>query len=106
VHLPDPIRRRLDARLLRRVLEAIHEKIGEPISISMLSSIAGLSRSHFSSAFRASVGRTPHKHIVQMRIDRAMKLMKDTDVPLSQIALATGFSDQAHFRTGFDTRRA
>jgi transcriptional regulator GlxA family with amidase domain len=91
----------LDARQLRLVDGAIHEKIGEPLSVSMLSSIAGLSRSHFSHVFRATVGRTPHAHIVRLRIQRAMKLMVDTDVPLSEVALATGFSDQAHFSNTF-----
>jgi transcriptional regulator GlxA family with amidase domain len=98
---PEPSARGLDARQLRLVIGAIHEKIAEPLSVSMLSSIAGLSRSHFSCAFRTSVGRTPHAHIVRLRIERAMKLMLDTNVPLSEIALATGFSDQAHFSNKF-----
>jgi len=98
---PEISTRGLDARQLRVVNEAIHEKIGEPISVSMLSSMAGLSRSHFSHAFRRSVGRTPHAHIVCLRIERAMKLMMDTDAPLSEIALAAGFSDQAHFSNKF-----
>src|SRR5277367_2379706 len=70
--------RRLDPRQLRLVAETIHQKIGEPISVSALSSVAGLSRSHFSHAFRASLGRTPHAHIVRTRIERAMELMSET----------------------------
>lgn len=97
----EPSARGLDAWQIRRVNETIDEMIGEPISVSMLSSVAGLSRSHFSQAFRRSVGRTPHAHVVRLRIERAMKLMTDTDLPLSQIAVATGFSDQAHFSNKF-----
>jgi transcriptional regulator GlxA family with amidase domain len=93
--------RGLDARQLRLVNGTIEEKIGEPITVSMLSSIAGLSRSHFSHAFRNSVGSTPHAHVVRLRLERAMKLMLDSDVALSEIALATGFSDQAHFSNKF-----
>jgi AraC family transcriptional regulator len=96
--------RGLDPRQLQLVNTAIEEKIGEPITVSMLSSIAGLSRSHFSHAFRRSVGRTPHDHIVRLRIERAMKLMIDTDVSLGQIAAITGFCDHAHFANKF--RRA
>jgi AraC-like DNA-binding protein len=91
----------LNARQLRLVIDTIHEKIAEPISVSMLSSVAGLSRSHFSHAFRTSVGLPPHAHVVRLRIERAMKLMLDTAVPLSEIALATGFADQAHFSNKF-----
>jgi transcriptional regulator GlxA family with amidase domain len=93
--------RGLDARQLRLVNETIDEKLGEPISVSMLSSVAGLSRAHFSHAFRTSVGRPPHAHIVRMRIERAMKLMAETDAPLSEIAVSAGFSDQAHFSNKF-----
>jgi AraC family transcriptional regulator len=99
--VPPPAVRGLDARQLRLVNGAIDEKIGEPISVSMLSSVAGLSRSHFSNAFRKTVGRTPHEHIVRLRIERAMKLMADTDAPLSEIAVAAGFYDQAHFANKF-----
>jgi AraC-like DNA-binding protein len=93
--------RGLDAWQLRLVDGTIQQKIGEPISVSMLSSIAGLSRSHFSHAFRKSVGRSPHAHIVRLRIERAMALMVDSDSSLTNIALATGFSDQAHFSNRF-----
>jgi AraC family transcriptional regulator len=93
--------RGLDQRQLRLIEGAIEENLGEPLTVSMLSSVAGLSRSHFSHAFRASVGRTPHAHIVRLRIERAMRLMTDTDLPMSGIALATGFSDQAHFSNKF-----
>jgi AraC family transcriptional regulator len=93
--------RGLDPRQLRLVTETIHQKIGEPISVTALSSVAGLSRSHFSHAFRASLGRTPHAHIVRTRIERAMELMTKTCLPLSEIALVTGFSDQAHFSNRF-----
>jgi len=99
--LPEAPPRGLNARQLRLVNETIQQKIAEPISVSMLSSIAGLSRSHFSHAFRASVGRTPHEHVVRVRIERAMELMLGTDAPLSEIALTTGFADQAHFSNKF-----
>lgn len=98
---PKPAARGLSPRQLGRVIETIHEKIGEPISVSTLSSVAGISRSHFSHAFRTSVGRTPHEHIVRLRVEHAMKLMAGTDVSLSEIALAAGFSDQAHFSNRF-----
>ena len=96
-----PAPRGLDARQLGRVFGTIDENISERITVSMLSSVAGLSRSYFSHAFRVSVGRTPHEHVVRLRIDHAMKLMLEGDKPLSEIALAAGFADQAHFSKAF-----
>jgi transcriptional regulator GlxA family with amidase domain len=93
--------RGLDARQLGLVIGTIKDNIAGPISVVMLSSVAGLSRSHFSHAFRTSVGHSPHAHIVRLRIERAMTLMVETELPLSEIALLTGFSDQAHFSNKF-----
>jgi AraC-like DNA-binding protein len=94
-------RRGLDSRQLELVTATIAEKLGEPISVSMLSSIVGLSRSYFSHAFRRSVGLTPHAHVVRLRIDRAMTLMAHTKISLSEVALAVGFADQSHFSRAF-----
>lgn len=94
----------LDAGRLRLVMDTIRKNIGEPISVSTLCSAAGLSRSHFSRAFRTSIGQSPHAYIARLRLERAMNLMLDSDVPLSEIALVVGFSDQAHFSNAF--RRA
>lgn len=63
--------------------------------------MAGLSRSHFSFAFRRSVGRSPHEHIAHVRIERAIKLMLDTKASLSEVAYRHGFCDQAHFANAF-----
>lgn len=93
--------RGLDAKQLRLVNETINDRIGEPITVSMLSSIAGLSRSHFSLAFRLSTGRSPHAHVTRLRIERAMTMMLDKRAQLSDIALSSGFADQAHFTKTF-----
>lgn len=84
--------------------ETIRERLSETMDVLTLSSIVGLSRSHFSRTFRKALGEPPHAHICRLRIDRAMKLMRESDSSLSQIALAVGFSDQAHFSNIF--RRA
>ena len=94
-------RRGLDSRQLELVTAAITEKIGEPISVSMLSAILGLSRSYFSHAFRRSVGLTPHAHVVRLRIERAMTLMAHTEASLTEIALTVGFADQSHYSRAF-----
>jgi AraC-like DNA-binding protein len=94
-------RRGLDSRQLELVTAAIAERMDEPISVSMLSSVLGLSRSYFSHAFRRSVGLTPHAHVVRLRIERAMTLMAHSEASLSEVALAVGFADQSHFSRAF-----
>ena len=62
---------------------------------------AGLSRSHFHRAFRASMGAPPHRWLIERRIRRAQELMLTPDKPLAEIAIETGFADQPHFTRAF-----
>jgi len=59
---------------------------------------------HFARAFKQSEGVTPHSYVLERRIERAQKLLAGTDIPLSRIALATGFSDQSHLARHFRAR--
>jgi transcriptional regulator GlxA family with amidase domain len=90
------IRGALSPRAVRRVREYIEAHLEESISIDALARIAGLSMYHFSRAFKQSEGVTPHHYLLQCRVRRAKELLTGTDLPLSEIALASGFSDQSH----------
>src|SRR5262245_21858196 len=90
------IRGGLPPRALRRVHEFIEAHLDKNISIQALAAIAGLSMYHFARAFKQSEGITPHDYLVQCRVRRAQTLLATTDMPLSEIALASGFADQSH----------
>jgi len=90
------IRGGLPPRALRRVREFIETHLEQTISIQALAATAGLSMYHFARAFKQSEGMTPHDYLVQCRVRRARDLLADTDLPLSEIALAAGFADQSH----------
>jgi transcriptional regulator GlxA family with amidase domain len=90
------VRGGLPPRALRRVREYIEANLEENISIQVLAGIAGLSMYHFARAFKQSEGVTPHDYLVQCRVRRAQELLSGTDLPMSEIALASGFSDQSH----------
>src|ERR1700691_2367557 len=48
-------------------------------------------------SFRSSVGLAPHAYVMRRRILRAQELLASTELPLADIAIATGFADQSHF---------
>src|SRR4051794_637945 len=96
VPLGPRIRGGLPPRALRRLREFIEAHLEENISIQMLASITGLSMYHFARTFKKSEGMTPHEYLIQCRVRRAKDLLADTDLPLSEIALTSGFSDQSH----------
>jgi transcriptional regulator GlxA family with amidase domain len=94
--LPPRSRGGLPPRTLRRVREYVEAHLEKNISLQMLASTAGLSMSHFARAFKKSQGVPPHEYLVRCRVRRVQKLLATTDLPLSEIARASGFSDQSH----------
>lgn len=88
----------------RRIRAYIEEHLDGTIRIEALASHARLSVSYFCRAFRGTFGAPPHAFIMQCRIDRALGLLIDSDEPVAQIAIACGFSDQAHFSRVFSQK--
>jgi AraC family transcriptional regulator len=81
----------------KRVLEFIDARLEQGVSIDELAREADLSPSYFIRAFKHAVGRPPHQHILARRLERARLLLEQPGVSLSDVALRTGFADQAHF---------
>jgi transcriptional regulator GlxA family with amidase domain len=81
---------------ISRIKEYLKTALEQNIRIAELAHAARLSRGHFNKAFRQSFGVSPYAYIMALRITHAKELMIETDLPLSQIALDCGLSDQAH----------
>ncbi|MGQ8630440.1 helix-turn-helix domain-containing protein [Agrobacterium sp. DKPNP3] len=99
----EPVRKRskLAAWQLRAATDYIRENCLRSIRLEELAQLTNLSQSHFSHAFKASTGVPPHQWQMQARMDRVKELMAKPDMPLTDIAIAAGFSDQAHFSRVF-----
>jgi len=95
------IRGGLPPGAMRRVREYVETHLCESIDLAALAGIAGLSLYHFARAFKQSAGVTPHHYLVERRVSRAQEMLARTEMSLSEIALATGFSDQSHFARHF-----
>jgi AraC-like DNA-binding protein len=87
--------------LTRRICDFIEAHLSEKISLDDLSSMAGLSHHHFARAFQQSVGAPPHKYLLRRRLEHVEKMLRDTQLPLSEIAQVAGFSDQSHLARHF-----
>jgi AraC family transcriptional regulator len=87
----------LPARMLRSIEEYIDLHLEKDLSVEELASHLGISPSYFTRSFRSSVGLAPHAYVMRRRLLRAQELLASTDLPLIDIALATGFADQSHF---------
>ncbi|KUR79790.1 AraC family transcriptional regulator [Novosphingobium sp. FSW06-99] len=96
---------------LRLARNALDRNLDGGVSLDTVADACGLSASHFSRAFSRSTGVAPHRWLMQRRIEIAKDMIMERGMPLAQIALACGFSDQSHFTrtfammTGFTPRR-
>jgi AraC family transcriptional regulator len=85
----------------RRVAAYVEGRLGSRIRTSELASLASLSTSHFSRAFRKTFGEPPLAYVMRHRMHRAQLLMLQTRQALAQIALDCGMCDQPHFTRVF-----
>jgi len=85
----------------RRVLDLIESALDEPLTLGRLAAVAGQSEFHFARMFRASVGLPPHAYVLARRLDRARRLLAESDRPLAEIAAACGFTHPSHLTRHF-----
>ncbi len=81
----------------RKVKEFIDASLDATIRVQDCASQAHMSAGYFSHAFKVTFGTTVCHYIRRKRVERAQQLMLLSKEPLSQIALACGFADQAHY---------
>ena len=91
----------LAAGAMRRIRQYVEVHLAESIDLTMLAAVAGPSVHHFARQFKQTAGVTPHYYLTQKRVERAQEMLAKTDLPLSKIAYATGFSDQSHLARHF-----
>jgi AraC family transcriptional regulator len=85
----------------RRILAYIEANLASKMDIDDLADAVALSRSHFSRAFKRSVGLPPMEYVVVRRVERAKAIISEAREPLAEVALACGFADQAHLNRRF-----
>lgn len=92
---------RFTSRHYQSVLFYIQTRLDRTITVDQLAAEAGMSSSYFARLFKETLGSTPMQYVMAYRIEQAIRMMGDTARPLSDIALACGFADQAHFTRSF-----
>ena len=88
-------------RRLEQVMQYIDEHLTEPLTLAQLADTAHMSRSHFSALFRELNGLSAGAYIIGKRVALAAHLLRSTDRPVMEIALACGFNTAANFNHAF-----
>jgi transcriptional regulator GlxA family with amidase domain len=89
-----------DPRLLRRLLRAkdrIDSASSEEWPVCRLAEVSGVSEAHFARSFREAFGVPPHRYLLTRRIERAAALLRDTDLPITDVAFETGWNSLGTF---------
>ena len=89
-----------DVNLLRRLLRAkdrIDAASHEEWPVSRLASVSGVSEAHFARSFKEAFGVPPHRYLLTRRIERAVALLRDTNLPITDIAFETGWNSLGTF---------
>lgn len=86
---------------LKRVVDHIEAHLDQTLTLTELAAIAGLSVFHFSRMFKLATGESPYHFVGSRRLARAERLLRESDTPLSELALDCGFASQSHFNAAF-----
>jgi AraC family transcriptional regulator len=90
-------------RKLRKAIEFINNNLDDEqtIGLAAVAEEVQMSYSHFARAFKQSMGVSPNVYMTEQRIERAKKLLAETDLRIADIALRAGFASQSHFTSTF-----
>lgn len=86
---------------LRRAGELLREERGDGLSIAGVASAVGVHPVHLTRTFRRHFRCTPGEYLRRCRLEKAAALLAGSSLPLSEIALASGFADQSHLAKSF-----
>ena len=101
-HLRDPAEAHLrDLARLRRVRDRIDREYAQPLDVEALARGVNLSAGHLSRQFRLAFGESPYSYLMTRRIERAMALLRGSDLSVTEICFAVGCSSLGTFSTRF-----
>ena len=84
-----------------RLEEYMRVHLGDTITLADLAQMIGMTTRHLSRAFRASFHETPMQYVVALRVEKATRMLTETRVPITEVALDCGFSHPQHFAATF-----
>jgi AraC family transcriptional regulator len=98
---PLPVADRKPPRWLRQARELLHDRFVEKHSLGEIAAEVGVHPVHLARAFRRQYGCTPAEYLRRLRIEFTCRQLASSDMPMVQVALSAGFSDQSHFAKAF-----
>lgn len=94
-----PLRARLGVQNAKviSIIEFMEANISEPLSLIEIADYVGLSRRQIERLFQSQMGRSPARYYLEVRLDRARHLLRQSTIPVVDVAIACGFVSASHF---------
>lgn len=86
----------LSERQLLQVTDFINENLNHKITVGNIAKSLDMSLFHFSRLFKQSMGISPYQYLIQQRLERAKKLLRQKEVTIADVALQCGFNSHSH----------
>jgi AraC-like DNA-binding protein len=86
---------------LRRARDLMDRDYAQPLDVAAIARAALMSAAHFSRRFRAAYGETPYAYLMTRRIERAMALLRNGDLSVTDVCMAVGCTSLGSFSTRF-----
>jgi AraC-like DNA-binding protein len=90
-----------DLAWLRRVRDRMDREYAQPLDVEALARGAHMSAGHLSREFKLAYGESPYSYLMTRRIERAMALLRGSDLSVTEICFAVGCSSLGTFTTRF-----
>ena len=90
-----------DLAWLRRVRDRMDREYAEPLDVEALARGAHMSAGHLSREFKLAYGESPYSYLMTRRIERAMALLRSSDLSVTEVCFAVGCSSLGTFTTRF-----
>ncbi|MDN5724743.1 MAG: AraC family transcriptional regulator [Propionibacteriales bacterium] len=90
-------------RRMLRARDLMDRSYAEPLNVSALARVTHTSPAHFSRTFVATFGETPHRYLQRRRVERAARLLRETDQTVTDVCMAVGFTSLGTFSRTFSS---
>lgn len=87
--------------IIQNVLSHLRSNLSEPLNLASVAKFVGCSRSWLVEIFMQSTGKGPISHLIELRMQKAKDLLRNTEMSISEIAIACGFGSHAYFSNAF-----
>lgn len=101
---PNPADAAANLEAVKRAISYIDSHLADKLDVDAIAHAADLSPFYFSRVFKSAYQMSVHKFVLERRLEKARQLLLESDLPISSVALETGFSSQSHLTTTFGQR--